>query len=44
MMLMLPAGLVLKIFLILIPPVLRVMASFEGKVSESEVDFSVGEC
>jgi hypothetical protein len=37
------AGLVLKIFLILIPPILKAMARFEGKVSLSEVDFSVGE-
>jgi hypothetical protein len=36
------AGLVLKIFLILIPPILKAMARFEGKVSLSEVDFSVG--
>jgi hypothetical protein len=37
------AGLVLKIFLILVPPILKAMARFEGKVSLSEVDFSVGE-
>uniref|UniRef100_A0A383WQ20 ERD4-related membrane protein n=1 Tax=Tetradesmus obliquus TaxID=3088 RepID=A0A383WQ20_TETOB len=34
-------GLVLKIFLILVPPILKAMARFEGKVSLSEVDFSV---
>jgi len=34
---------VLKVFLILIPPILGVMARFKGKVSLSEVDFSVGE-
>jgi hypothetical protein len=36
-------GLVLKIFLILMPPILGVMARFEGEVSLSSVDFSVGE-
>jgi hypothetical protein len=34
---------VLKIFLILIPPILAAMARFEGKTSVSEVDFAVGE-
>jgi hypothetical protein len=34
---------VLKIFLILIPPILAAMARFEGKTSISEVDFAVGE-
>jgi hypothetical protein len=34
---------VLKVFLILIPPILGMMARFEGKVSLSEVDFSIGE-
>lgn len=32
---------VLKVFLILIPPILGMMARFEGKVSLSEVDFSI---
>eukprot|EP00882_Tetradesmus_deserticola_P001118 GHRQ01001211.1.p1 GENE.GHRQ01001211.1~~GHRQ01001211.1.p1 ORF type:complete len:784 (+),score=334.19 GHRQ01001211.1:817-3168(+) len=34
-------GLVLKIFLALVPPILKAMARFEGKMSLSEVDFSV---
>jgi hypothetical protein len=34
---------VLKIFLILVPPILAAMARFEGKCSLSEVDFSIGE-
>jgi hypothetical protein len=34
---------VLKIFLILLPPILAAMARFEGKVSLSQVDFSIGE-
>lgn len=36
-------GLVLKIFLIILPPILALMARFEGKISVSQVDFSVGE-
>eukprot|EP00878_Enallax_costatus_P008398 GHUV01008778.1.p1 GENE.GHUV01008778.1~~GHUV01008778.1.p1 ORF type:complete len:750 (+),score=167.74 GHUV01008778.1:924-3173(+) len=34
-------GLVLKIFLIILPPILALMAKFEGKISVSTVDFSV---
>jgi hypothetical protein len=33
---------VLKIFLILIPPIIAAMARFEGKISLSDVDFTVG--
>ncbi|KAF8065514.1 CSC1-like protein [Scenedesmus sp. PABB004] len=34
-------GLVLKIFLIVLPPILAAMARFEGKTSLSQVDFAV---
>jgi hypothetical protein len=35
---------VLKVFLILIPPILAAMARFEGKISLSEIDFVIGAC
>lgn len=38
---LLPA--VLKVFLILVPPILAAMARFEGKISLSEIDFVIGE-
>lgn len=34
-------SLVLKIFLIILPPILGLMARFEGKVSASQIDFSI---
>jgi hypothetical protein len=36
-------GLVLNIFLAILPILLDLMARYEGKISLSQVDFSVGE-